>query len=200
MVLIAATALTVFSILGSAMITGLIPSARSERVDDNTKLELNNNTPDKANPGELDIQADRNSASGKISQVRPTENVKTENVASETTNEVASCQDCGKIISIKHIEADGEASGLGAVAGGVAGGVIGNQIGEGQGNVLMTILGVGGGAYAGHTIEKKVNAEKAYVIKVKMENGELKTVKQHHEPAFAIGDAVKVKNGSLTSA
>jgi hypothetical protein len=33
-----------------------------------------------------------------------------------------------------------------------------------------------------------------------MENGEFKTVRQHHEPAFAIGDAVKVKNGSLTSA
>jgi outer membrane lipoprotein SlyB len=183
------------------MITGLIPSARSERVDDGAKLELNNNTPDKAKSGEHDMQADKNTAPGKISQGNKTENARSGNVAGDaTTNEVSSCQDCGRIISIKHIQTDGEASGIGAVAGGVAGGVIGNQIGQGQGNVLMTILGVGGGAYAGHTIEKKVNAETAYVIKVKMENGEFKTVRQHHEPAFTIGDAVKVKNGSLTSA
>jgi outer membrane lipoprotein SlyB len=201
MVLIAATALTVFSILGSAMITGLIPSARSERVDDGAKLELNDtNTIEKTKAGEQDIQADKNTASGKISLGNKTDSAKSGNVVSNSTNQVVSCQDCGRIISIKHITTDGEATGLGAVAGGVTGGVIGNQIGKGQGNVLMTILGVGGGAYAGHTIEKKVNAETAYVIKVKMENGEYKTVRQHHEPTFAIGDAVKVKNGSLTSA
>ena len=211
MVLIAATALTVFSILGSAMITGLIPSARSERVDDGAKLEFNDtNSPEnslektksveKTKAGEQDVQADKNTASGKISLDNKSDSVKSGNVVSNATNEVVSCHDCGKIISIKHITTDGEASGLGAVAGGVTGGVIGNQIGKGQGNVLMTILGVGGGAYAGHTIEKKVNAETAYVIKVKMENGEYKTVRQHHEPTFAIGDAVKVKNGSLTSA
>lgn len=200
MVLIAATALTVFSILGSAMITGLIPSAHSERADDATKLELNNtDAADKTKSGE-EVQADKNTVSGKLSQSDQTVNTKSANVTSNATNAVASCQDCGKIISIKRVTTDGEATGLGAVAGGVTGGVIGNQIGKGQGNVLMTVLGVGGGAYAGHTIEKKINANTAYVIKVKMENGDYKTVRQHHEPAFAIGDAVKVKNGSLTSA
>lgn len=200
MVLIAATALTVFSILGSAMITGLIPSAHSEKTDDATKLELNNTeTPDKAKLGE-DTHVEKNTVSGKVSQSGQTANTNAANVTSNATNEVASCQDCGKIISIKRVTTDGEATGLGAVAGGVTGGVIGNQIGKGQGNVLMTVLGVGGGAYAGHTIEKKINADTAYVIKVKMDNGDYKTVRQHHEPAFAIGDAVKVKNGSLTSA
>lgn len=200
MVLIAATALTVFSILGSAMITGLIPSAHSERTDDATKLELNNTSaPDQAKPAE-DVPVDKNTVSGKVSQSGQTANTKSGDATNNTTKDIASCQDCGKIISIKRVTTDGEATGLGAVAGGVTGGVIGNQIGKGQGNILMTVLGVGGGAYAGHTIEKKINADRAYVIKVKMENGDYKTVRQHHEPAFAIGDAVKVKNGSLTSA
>ncbi len=195
MVLIAATAMTVFSILGSAMITGFIPNADSEKLSI-ARSSLNNiDSSDKAKSDEQNPSLEKNEASGKISRVGQAENSQTEHVASD----ISSCHDCGKIVSIKRITIDGEGSGLGAVAGGVTGGVIGNQIGEGQGNVLMTIIGVGGGAYAGHKIEKKVNAETAYVIKVKMGSGEYKTVKQHHEPAFAIGDAVKVKNGSLSS-
>ena len=174
MVLIAAVALTVFSLLGSAAITGLIPLAHSEKQDmvqsltDNSRVAVNDA------PRATSQQAQPNLA----------------NV----------CKECGTVVSIRTVKQDGDASGIGAVAGGVAGGVLGNQIGKGNGNTLMTVLGVGGGAYAGHTIEKKVKATTAYVIRVRMQNGGYRTVTQYSPPKMAIGDHVKLKGGELVSA
>jgi outer membrane lipoprotein SlyB len=198
MVLIAATALTIFSILGSALITGLIPSAHSERQGNEASADMHKANAEVVEPNEQVDAKQKNTVSGKISQgvVVPQRAISQDAISTEREN----CQECGKVVSIRRIKPDGEATGIGAVAGGVTGGVIGNQIGKGQGNVLMTILGVGGGAYAGHTIEKKINAETAYVIKVKMANGDYKTVRQHQEPTFVVGDEVKFKNGSLMSA
>ncbi len=178
MVLIAAVALTIFSILGSAAITGLISPANSARME------------------RIDLIEDGNS---KIIPEKPGAN-QTFGSNSQSTSKAESCSHCGKIVSIQPFEQEGDGSGLGAVAGGVAGGVIGNQIGKGRGNTLMTVLGVGGGAYAGHTIEKKMNTTTAYLIKIRMADGSYRSVTQYTEPKYSVGDKVKLVSGQLTAA
>jgi len=186
MVLVSAIALTIFSLLGSAAITGLIPSAHSAR--------------------EEALQSDI----AEHSQINPpaTPEFKTK-VIPQSTNKVmpptstpktTKCASCGTIVSIEKVKQDGEGTGLGAVAGGVAGGILGNQVGRGRGNTLMTILGVGGGAYAGHTIEEKMKATTAYIVKVRMDSGTYRTITLYTPPQHEVGDQVKVNSGQMVSA
>jgi outer membrane lipoprotein SlyB len=203
LVLAAAAAVIVFSLLGSAAITGLIPSARSERaepVQPPVEIQASKETTD-IQKKPLAAPASGKPASkpqaGEPSSER--EPVKEKSHASKETK-IAVCTACGVIESIRMIQQEGEGSGLGAVAGGVTGGLIGNQIGKGRGNTVMTILGVGGGAYAGHTIEKKMKSTTSYVIEVRMEDGSYRTVTKHSQPEYAVGDHVRVVSGKLTAA
>ena len=81
------------------------------------------------------------------------------------------CTQCGVVLSVRHVEEKGEASGVGAVAGGVLGGVLGHQIGSGRGNTAATIAGAGAGAYAGHQVEKNRNRKEYWSVAVKLDNG-----------------------------
>lgn len=189
MVLIAAVALTIFSLLGSAAITGLIPTAHSEK--DASPVAESRTEPTTPNHA---TGIDRFNSQPAASQAQP------ERYAAAAPAQPASCSNCGRIVSIQAVEQQGEASGLGAVAGGVAGGVIGNQIGKGRGNTLMTVLGVGGGAYAGHTIEKNMKTTTAYVIKVEMQDGTVRKITQYSAPQFSVGDRVRLKSGQLVNA
>lgn len=111
--------------------------------------------------------------------------------------ESASCKNCGTISKIRKIEQEGEGTGLGIVAGGVAGGLLGHQLGGGRGKDIATVAGAGGGAYAGHQVEKKVRSTVKYEIQVKMESGENTTLVKSKEPAFSVGDKVKIVEGKL---
>lgn len=196
MVLIAAVALTIFSLLGSAAITGLIPSAYSEKQDTPQSLSdgsgATNNEQAKPGPGNTGNVPENGKSKAGAHSSQP-------NSAQDSAKAIA-CNNCGTIVSIRAVEREGDASGLGAVAGGVAGGVVGNQIGKGKGNVLMTVLGIGGSAYAGHTIEKKMKSSTAYLIKVRMNNGSYRTITQYSEPQYAVGDQIRLNNGQLTTA
>lgn len=189
MVLIAAVALTIFSLLGSAAITGLIPTAHSEK--DSSPVAESRSEPMTPNHA---TSIDHFYRQPTASQAQP------EQHAAVSPVQQAACSNCGRIVSIQAVEQEGEASGLGAVAGGVAGGVIGNQIGKGRGNTLMTVLGVGGGAYAGHTIEKNMKSTTAYVIKVEMQDGAVRKITQYSPPQFSVGDRVRLKSGQLVNA
>lgn len=109
----------------------------------------------------------------------------------------AACANCGTVESVRLIERKGSGSGLGAVAGGVAGALLGNQVGGGSGRTVMTIAGAGGGAYAGHEIEKSMNKSSAYQIKVRMPDGSLRTLTQREVPNVNSGDRVRVSNGVI---
>jgi outer membrane lipoprotein SlyB len=111
----------------------------------------------------------------------------------------ASCDKCGTIAKIRKFEKEGEGTGLGIVAGGLAGGLLGHQIGGGTGKDIATVAGVAGGAYAGHQVEKKARATTRYEIKVKMDSGEMATLIKDKEPAFAVGDKVKIVSGKLVA-
>jgi outer membrane lipoprotein SlyB len=191
MVLIAAVALTIFSLLGSAAITGLIPTGNAE----------NESSPAKVSEAPEASPSHATGIDRFHTKARPADdNAQPQQTASLDQSRRGTCTNCGRILSIRTIEEQGEASGLGAVAGGVAGGVLGNQIGKGRGNTLMTVLGVGGGAYAGHEIEKNMKTRVAYVIEVEMHDGTVRKVTQYSPPEFSVGDRVQLKSGQLVNA
>jgi outer membrane lipoprotein SlyB len=94
----------------------------------------------------------------------------------------AVCSTCGVIEAVTPFEKKGEGTGIGAVAGGVIGGVVGNQVGGGNGRKAMTVLGAVGGGVAGHEIEKRQRSTTLYAVKVRMEDGSLRSVTQQTAP------------------
>ncbi|MFT3663545.1 glycine zipper 2TM domain-containing protein [Piscinibacter sp.] len=105
------------------------------------------------------------------------------------------CQDCGVVESVQAVTRKGQASGAGAVAGGVLGAVVGNQVGKGNGRKAMTVLGAVGGGVAGHEIEKRAKSTTVHVVKVRMDDGSLRSVEQ--AAAARIGERVVVEGGRL---
>lgn len=149
----AGIAVTIFSALGIAAITGHIPLARSDPAPE-------------------------------AEQAKPA---------------AAICSRCGVVSSIRAIESEGQATGLGAVAGGVTGALLGNQIGSGNGRTAMTVVGAAGGAYVGNRIERQVRARVTYKVVVRMDDGTRRTVYLGHAPAAAVGERVRVANGTVTA-
>ena len=108
---------------------------------------------------------------------------------------VSVCNSCGVVEAVEPVQHEGKASGVGAVAGGVVGGALGNRMGAGSGKTAMTVLGVVGGGLAGHAIEKKVKTETVYRVKVRMEDGSLRSVTQ--AKAMTVGTHVTVQGETL---
>jgi outer membrane lipoprotein SlyB len=107
------------------------------------------------------------------------------------------CKSCGVIESVHAVKVKGKASGAGAIGGAVLGGIVGHQFGSGRGNTLATIAGAGGGAYAGHQIERNMKSHVVYKVKVRMDEGHYRTFGYTHPPGFAPGNRVHVINGKL---
>lgn len=100
------------------------------------------------------------------------------------------CASCGTVESVTVVKQKGEGTGVGAVAGGVIGGVVGNQIGGGSGKTVATVLGAVGGGMAGHEIEKQARATTTFQVRVRMDDGTVRTVTQRQQPA--VGARVNV--------
>ncbi|WP_428421408.1 glycine zipper 2TM domain-containing protein [Methylibium sp.] len=115
-----------------------------------------------------------------------------------TEAQAAVCAQCGVVESVQSVKVKGEAHGVGAVAGGVLGGVVGNQFGKGNGRAAMTVLGAVGGGFAGHEIEKNVKAKTVYNVRVRMDDGSVRTLQQSQAPG--IGARVKVEGSTLRAA
>lgn len=169
---IAAVSVVVASLTAVAAITGVIPVAHSDKAD----------TP--------------------IVAAKPAEGAGADSGDRADKGRFAAngvCNHCGVVESIRVMEAPGQATGLGAVAGGVTGALVGNQVGRGNGRTAMTVLGAAGGAYAGHAIEKNVRKSTVYRVAVRMEDGAVRTISQSTQPAFAVGEKVKLINGALVA-
>lgn len=107
------------------------------------------------------------------------------------------CRDCGTVEAIEEVPVEGKAGAGGAIAGGVVGSVIGNQIGEGSGRTVARLLGMAGGAYVGHQIEKSGNKSVRYDITVRFEDGTSQRVSSTTPPAWRSGDKVRMQNGEI---
>jgi len=109
------------------------------------------------------------------------------------------CHSCGRVEAVNAVQTQAAPSGLGVVAGGVVGGLLGNQVGGGNGRTLATVAGAVGGGFAGNEIEKRTRGTTAYQVRVRMEDGHIRTFPYNNQPHWAVGDRVKVVDGYLTA-
>lgn len=117
--------------------------------------------------------------------------------ATKTAAAAPVCGVCGTVESVQAVKQKGDGTGVGAVGGAVVGGVVGHQMGGGRGKDALTVLGAVGGAVAGHEIEKNVRAETVYSVKVRMDDGTLRTLTRK-EPA-TVGARVRVEGNTLSA-
>lgn len=113
----------------------------------------------------------------------------------DSTASAAACASCGVVESVVAVQRKGDGTGVGAVAGGVVGGVLGNQVGAGQGRTAMTVLGAIGGGFAGNEVEKRARAVTVYRVRVRTDEGELRTIEQ--ASALAVGQRVRIDGHKL---
>ena len=107
----------------------------------------------------------------------------------------AICASCGTVESVTAVQQKGEGSGIGVAGGAVAGGLLGNQVGGGNGKTAMTVIGAVGGAFAGNEIEKRARATTVYDVKVRMEDGSIRTVRR--ADPVAAGTKVQIEGSAL---
>ncbi|RZA31357.1 MAG: glycine zipper 2TM domain-containing protein, partial [Lysobacteraceae bacterium] len=109
------------------------------------------------------------------------------------------CSNCGNVESVRTIKQRAEGSGLGAAGGAVIGGLLGNQIGGGTGRTIATAAGAIGGAVVGNQVEGNMKASTSYEIRVRLDDGTLRTFRQNNPPAWRSGDRVRIVKGRLRS-
>ena len=212
-VIIAAIALTVFSLVGTGAILGWIPTSTGGGEIKPAATEPVKPQTDAAGP--LAQAATEPAEAPKPAPKRAVKHAKPKAVAtSEPPLQVArtepapafvpapavaaaSCRECAVIEEVREVEKNGEAKGGGAITGGILGGVIGHRIGSGRGNDIATVLGAVGGAVAGHQIEKNANKTKEYQITVRYEDGSRGLFTQSTPPSWRPGDKVKIVNDAI---
>lgn len=168
--IIAATSVTIFALVGSAAVLGWLPTSHGEEAAAQKE------------------SAEHHKTDGK--SVKETSHHNAAKIAS-------TCSNCGVVKSVNLIETKGEGTGVGAVAGGVAGGLLGSLVGKGDGKTVATVAGVAGGAYAGHQVEKSVKSTKSYDIQVQMEDGSVRHFHQNTAPGLEVGQHVKIVDGVI---
>lgn len=109
----------------------------------------------------------------------------------------AVCKECGVVESVRPITEEGKGSGLGVVAGGLLGGVLGHQVGNGTGRDLATIAGAVGGAVLGNKVEKNQRQTTSYQTVVRFEDGGTQSFITDQQLPWRAGDRVKVVNGQI---
>jgi outer membrane lipoprotein SlyB len=105
------------------------------------------------------------------------------------------CTACGQVESVSAVKHKGEGTGLGVVGGAVVGGLLGSQVGGGSGKNVATVLGAVGGGVAGNEVEKRARATTVYQVRVRMDDGSLRTLTQSTAPA--VGQKVTVEGTTL---
>jgi outer membrane lipoprotein SlyB len=110
------------------------------------------------------------------------------------------CGTCGNVESIRQITTRAQGSGVGAAGGAILGGLLGNQVGSGHGRQLATVAGAVGGAVMGNQVEGNMKANHSYEIRVRLDDGTLRTFHQQSAPQWRTGDRVRVVKGSLRTA
>jgi hypothetical protein len=147
LVAVAATAVTIFSLVGIAAITGVLPSSHGTGAAEQPQAmeapASGADNWDQSRPAGKQLQAKA------ISHGNSNTNAGAAPVSAQTTAN----QGAPVAQAPAHKAPQNSAVGIGV--GAVVGGVLGNQIGQGDGKTLATILGAVGGGYVGNEIAKK---------------------------------------------
>jgi outer membrane lipoprotein SlyB len=210
---IAAIAVTLFSVIGIAALTGLLPGSKSEPTPPVAAIEppppMPTAEPEPVpapQPTAVAPAPEKKTAAKPAPKHKETATYSSkpkgadEHTATYTAQPAPPppCPDCAVISAITPVTEKGEGTGLGAIAGGILGGVIGNQIGGGSGRDVARIAGIAGGAYAGHQVEKSQRSHTVFDITVRFEDGSSQVIRESAEPIWQVGDKVRVQSGKLT--
>lgn len=148
LVAVAACAVTVFSLVGIAAMTGLLPSSHGS-VNYGSRDAMQSNAqpvPAQGSDGEWD----NGRPVGKATQLKTAGNA---NPNANPNGNPGAVVTPAQPAAPAHKTAQNSAVGIGV--GAVVGGVLGSQVGRGDGKTLATILGAVGGGYVGNEIAKK---------------------------------------------
>jgi outer membrane lipoprotein SlyB len=218
MMIIAAIAIVLFCLAGTAAIMGWIPSS----VGGNTAAGRGDLTEadrialaskmDAPAPAPLAYQQSLQPSQQLMSQQQqPVRQYAPEPVAQRVSNyqepvHVAAaapaknwCSNCGNVESIREIHSRAQGTGVGAAGGAILGGLLGNQVGGGHGRQLATVAGAVGGAVVGNQVEGNMKATTSYEIHVRLDDGSSRTFHQQSAPGWHTGDRVRVVKGALHS-
>jgi outer membrane lipoprotein SlyB len=212
----AAVSVVLVSLIGVAAITGILPNSHGTgaSVAPPTSLAAAPSNPTSI-PPETNPMADNTPAPAENTEKRVAVPAKVQHhprvveersharsepvrvAAAEPPRQI--CYDCGTVESVQVIQQAAKPSGIGAVAGAVLGGVLGNQVGGGDGRKLATVAGAVGGGFAGNEVEKRTHTTATYDVRVRMEDGSVRSFPQSSQNGWRAGDRVRVVNGALTS-
>lgn len=220
----AAGSVILVSMVGIAAITGLLPDSRGNpaplalmtekapetlmdasiedkpKVDENTAL-TNKLTADI--PAEPPVK--KAAVSKPVSKPQPVHQAKSEAVQPITrpvpyqppvVAQAPVCYSCGRVESVYAVPG-AASSGLGVAAGTVVGGLLGNKVGKGNGRKVATVAGAIGGSLAGLEVERRMTT--SYEVRVRMEDGQVRTFPYDNQPHWQSGDRIRVVNGYLTA-
>lgn len=218
----AAISVMLVSLTGVAALTGLIPNSHSTTAPETTAAPATTTTPQVGNslaaagaantpPSKSDTEK---RAEEKPASVRPQHDSSTvhaakplhsqprqsyANVEPRVVAQAPACTNCGRVESVQALQHAAKPSGVGVVAGAVIGGLLGNQVGGGNGRTLATVAGAVGGGYAGNEVEKRTHTTTTYQVRVRMDDGSIRTFPYAQQPGWTAGDRVRVLNGHLAS-
>ena len=117
------------------------------------------------------------------------------NDESQRVAAAAVCANCGVIDGYSAVQVKGQNNGVGAVAGGLGGALVGSQI-AGRGNHSVGgVIGAIGGGLLGNAIETHERTTTVYDVRVRMQDGSVRTVRQSTIPA--VGTRVDVEGNTL---
>jgi outer membrane lipoprotein SlyB len=208
LLLLAAISLTVFSAVGVAALTGLIPHSKGSVTADAppltvqaplvTQTEPVPSAPVASKPVKKHVA--RVAAPKQVEPVTYREFSEPAPVAQapqavEAPKPVVKPGVLGTVVGVREVEQKGEGKGLGAVGGGLAGAVLGHNIGDH--NKLVTILGAAGGAFVGNQVEKQARATKHWELTVNFDDGTTQTMSSPNQPFWHQGDRIRLYEGKL---
>lgn len=115
--------------------------------------------------------------------------------ALETPKPVVKPGRLGTVQAVREVTQDGTSNGVGAVAGGAVGGVLGHQLKHDS--KLVTLVGAAAGAFLGNEAQKRQNATKHWELTVRFDDGATQTITSQAAPFWHQGDRVRLLDGKL---
>ncbi len=190
LLIVAAIAITLFSLVGIGAVLGWIPTS------------VGNPSPASTPLAQAPEQPVAQPEPAKRAEEKPAVHPRPKPVArSEAPVPIPRAAvpppECAVIEEVREVEKAGTASGAGAVGGAVVGGVLGHQMGGGRGKDVATVLGALGGGLAGNAIEKNAKKTVEYQIVIRYEDGTKGLFTQATPPSWRSGDKVRVINGVI---
>jgi outer membrane lipoprotein SlyB len=206
----AAISVTVFSAVGVATLTGLVPHSlgSQQQNQEATPLQIPQEVVKPIEPAITHPVPAKKAPVAQAAKPRPSAPIAYSDFGQEapiaqveTRKPVAQPGNLATIQAVREVKDPGKTTGLGPIAGGIAGAVLGDQLGgKGMTRKVVTVLGAAGGAYAGRQIEEHTRATKHWEIDLRRDDGAYETMRSDVTPPYHAGDRVRIVDGRLQPA